>query len=107
MASSFAISIETPGDIVIVLLPLLMAVINVPAEIPAIAFNSVPTQRFATEGKVIEEVGAFAFKLAVVEIVQVDTLGEVAYGLVKEAEGSNPATTELVAVVIDNAAEAD
>ena len=49
----------------------------------------------------IVEVGNVAFAPSVVEIVQVDTLGEVTYVPVADADESIPATTLFEALAID------
>jgi hypothetical protein len=91
-----------PGEIVITFVPELIAVMTVPAEIPDMVFTIVPTYRLATELRVIEEVGNVDLALRDVEIVQVDTFGEVAYAAAVVAEEFAPATTELAKEVIDS-----
>jgi hypothetical protein len=91
-----------PGEIVISFVPVLIPVITVPAEIPDIVLTTVPTYRFATDVRVIKDVGKVALAFKSVVMVQVDTLGEEAYADAAVADELAPATTELAAEVIDN-----
>ena len=64
---------------VITLEPVFIAVITVPEVMPGITSTSVPTKSPETDVRDTVEFGNLALVLNVVEIVQVDTLGEVAY----------------------------
>jgi len=103
--SSFAISAVIPGEIVITLEPVFIAVITVPEVIPGITSTSVPTKSPETDVRDTVEFGNLALALNVVEIVQVDTLGEVAYAACVEAEDEAPATTVFIAVFIERVLE--